>query len=184
MTVSIFNKNVPMTAFEIEKLPPASQQDLLFDQNVLKRVVKVSSHLESISLDRMSEINVPARQALSTMLLKMFEVNQNTLLRLSLFKFSDVIADGEEILNFLANCKIISLERLDLGGNPNWYTTEQAVANLGKTIQNQKALQVLCLGNESMLSSEATLTVMRAIKTSSSLNTLRLLDLSHCNWDN
>ena len=57
MTVSIFNKDIPMTAFEIEKLPPSSEQELIFDQDVLKRVVKRSSHLESLSLEKMSEIH-------------------------------------------------------------------------------------------------------------------------------
>ena len=130
MTVSILNKDIPMTAFEIEKLPTSSEQELIFDQDVLKRVVKRSSHLESLSLEKMSEIHEPARQALSSMLFKICEANQNTLRSLSLFKYSDIIEEGEEILNFLANSKIKSLEKLDLGGNPSWYKSEQAVANL------------------------------------------------------
>ena len=50
------------------------------------------------------------------------------------------LVEGEEILNFLANSKINCLRKLDLGGNPSWYTTEQAVSNLCLILQNQKAL--------------------------------------------
>ena len=41
---------------------------------------------------------------------------------------------------------------------------------------------MLCLGNENMLSSDTTLTILKTIQQSSSLKTLDLLDLSHCDW--
>ena len=61
MAVSIFDKDIPITGLEIEKLPPRSEQELTFDHDVLKRVVKRSSHLESLSLEKVSEIHEPAR---------------------------------------------------------------------------------------------------------------------------
>ena len=61
MTVSIFDKDIPMAVFEIEKLPPGSEQELTFDPDVLKRVVKRSSYLEYLSLEKMSEIHKPTR---------------------------------------------------------------------------------------------------------------------------
>ena len=61
MTVSIFNKDIPMLSFEIEKLPPRSKQELILDQDVLNRVVNRSKHLENLSLEKMIEIHEPAR---------------------------------------------------------------------------------------------------------------------------
>ena len=88
MTVSIFKKEIPLVFFELEKLPPASEQEISFDEDVLKRVVKRSDQLEALSLERMNEISEPARQSLTNMMFKICESNRN-LLWLSLFGFSD-----------------------------------------------------------------------------------------------
>ena len=62
--------------------------------------------------------------------LEICQTSRNNLTRLSLFKFSDSVEEGERILHELTASNINSLERLDLGGNPTWFTTSANVESL------------------------------------------------------
>ena len=109
LIVSVYNKDIGMSVFELQKLPPASEQQICFDNDVLERVVKRCHNLRELRIERMSEVYEIARKQLIKMSIKIFECTQNNLTELSLFKLSDQVSEGEEILNYLANSKIKSL---------------------------------------------------------------------------
>ena len=48
---------------------------------------------------------------------------------------------------------------------------------------NQDGLEALHIGNKNMLSTSMTKKILNAIISSTSINSLRSLDLSYCNWD-
>ena len=48
---------------------------------------------------------------------------------------------------------------------------------------NQDGLEALHIGNKNMLSTSMTKKMLNAIILSPSINSLRSLDLSYCNWD-
>ena len=61
-----------LKSIELEKLPPvseASEEDLKFDKDILRRIAKKSRSLEALFIEKMEEINEPARLDLFKMLI-------------------------------------------------------------------------------------------------------------------